>query len=106
VVSAGFGQGTYDITDRLRLTAGIWYSDEKKDFDQNAFVALVPGLVFYRCAPSTATTLADVVPQFTPDSVKSDDTWRNWTPKLALDYDLAENALSMVPRLAATKPVQ
>lgn len=93
VVAAGFGQGTYDITDRLRFTAGIRYSYEKKEFDQNAFVTIVPGLVLYRCAPSSATGVADLVPQFTPASTKSDDTWHNWTPKLALDYDLAENVL-------------
>ena len=51
-----FGQGTYDLTDRTSLTAGLRYTDEKKKYDQvhldcgiaNA-LGVLPGFVVDNC---------------------------------------------------------
>ncbi|MDJ0919486.1 MAG: TonB-dependent receptor [Henriciella sp.] len=38
-----FGQGTYDVTDRLTLTGGLRYTEETKDFDGAREVSFIPG---------------------------------------------------------------
>ncbi len=51
-----FGQGTYDFTDKTSLTAGLRYTDEKKEYDQvhldcgivNA-LGVLPGFVVDNC---------------------------------------------------------
>jgi iron complex outermembrane recepter protein len=60
-----FGEAMYDVTDRMRLIAGIRYSDEKK-YGRGSVVSRFP-------------TTGDV----------EDDAW---TPKLSVVYDLTENA--------------
>jgi iron complex outermembrane recepter protein len=77
---AGFGQASYEIVDKLRLTLGARYSSEKKtDHDEFAFDvvnAYVPG------------TLA--TPQFTADRAKR---FNSFTPRVALDYQATPDLL-------------
>jgi iron complex outermembrane receptor protein len=62
---AAFGQASYNITDALKLTAGLRYTDEDKDLDFSwQFLA------------------APIPPTIIQDSLSSDD----WLPRLAIDY--------------------
>ncbi len=67
---AAFGQMTYDISDRLRATFGLRYSYETKDY---GFTTNVNG---------TAV-----------DAGTPDNSWSAWTPRFALDYDLAKDIM-------------
>jgi iron complex outermembrane recepter protein len=67
---AAFGQMTYEVSPKLRATFGLRYSYESKDY---GFVTMVNG------------SLAE---EGTPD-----DNWSAWTPRFALDYDLAEDVM-------------
>jgi len=71
-----FGQGTYEVTDRLRFTAGGRFSFETKSF-------------------SAAGELESGAPLILQNfrRVNADDTWTNFTSRLALDYDLTEDIL-------------
>lgn len=77
---AGFGQASYEIVSKLRLTLGARYSTElKTDHDEFAFDvtnAYVPG------------TLA--TPQFTADRNKR---FNSFTPRVALDYQATPDLL-------------
>jgi iron complex outermembrane recepter protein len=80
-----FGEVSYDLTDQLRLTAGLRYSDERKD-DFSAF-----GLVF------------DVLGLESPGPVTpvgaprvASESWDATTPKFGLEYRHTENLLYYV----------
>lgn len=66
-----FGQGTYSILERLRLTAGLRYSYEKKDFSFQVF--------------SGGTQV---------DGASPSDSWKAWTPKFGIDFDIAEDVMA------------
>jgi iron complex outermembrane receptor protein len=66
-----FGQATYGITDRARLTAGLRYSYEKKNFAYQVFV-------------DRALAVGE-----TPK-----DSWKSLTPKFVLDYELSDDVLA------------
>ena len=64
-----FAQGTYSVTDWARLTAGIRYTDETKESNNN---------VFFFAVCSFANPDLD---------------YSEWTPHFGLDFDLAEDVL-------------
>jgi len=64
---AAFGEATYDINDRLRLTAGLRYTYEEKDIWQENRVA-----------------------SYTFDGTED---WDDTTHRLGVDYDLTEDAM-------------
>lgn len=68
---AVFGQATYEFIERLRLTAGLRYSYEKKDF---AFKVFFNG--------------AEV------DGAQPKDSWKAWTPKVGVDFDITEDVMA------------
>ena len=68
---AVFGQGTYALLDRLRLTAGLRYSYEKKDFE---YRIMFNGMQVDAGQPS--------------------DSWKAWTPRLAVDFDLSDDVMA------------
>jgi len=78
--SAAYGQATYSLSDRLRLTAGLRRSLEAKQFQQFSFkfadAALNP-------SPNPADTL----------QIKLTDRFRAWTPHLNASFDLTPNAM-------------
>ncbi len=105
---AGFAQGTFDITDRLHLTAGIRYTDDTKDF-------IVTGDERYAAPGGHVTTGSDQVNiqsatpilgpppagQFPPGfivkligngttTLKADD----WTPMANIAYDVNDNLMA------------
>ncbi|MDA5194404.1 TonB-dependent receptor [Govanella unica] len=75
---AGFAQATYDITDKFSATAGIRYTDEKKDFDQylNIFTQ------------TTGVSLAGY-----PTHYLRSGKYKAWTPKFGLDYHVTEDVM-------------
>lgn len=76
---AGFGQASLEIVPKLKLTLGARYSSERKDVvDQFRFDLINP---YVAGSP--------VVPLL---QVNDKETWRSFTPKLALDYLLSNNA--------------
>ena len=103
---AAFVSGTYDITDRLSLTAGLRYTRESKDFTNH--VIRPDGTVDVVCinptggaggspaqaaaAPCTAAQLGLGYFSFTNQSA-FDKTWDDTTPRVVLDYQLTDTAL-------------
>ncbi len=100
---AAFVSGTYDITDRLSLTAGLRYTRESKDFTNH--VILPNGSVQVVCingtgaAPVQASAAACTPAQlalgyftFTNQSA-FDKTWDDTTPRVVVDYQLTDTAL-------------
>ncbi len=77
-----FGEVGFDVTDKLKLTAGLRYSDERKD-DFSAF-----GLVFDVLGLESP---GPVTPVGAPRS--ESDSWDAWTPKFGIDYRHTEDLL-------------
>jgi iron complex outermembrane receptor protein len=78
-----FGQGSYHVTDKLRLTAGLRYSYEKKDADflnivTDPFGALTgePGVYVMQSNPK--------------------ESWNAWTPKFGIDYFVNDDVMVYV----------
>ena len=67
---AAFGQMTYDVNPKLRATFGLRYSYESKNY---GYITNVNGGL--------------------DDTGTPDDSWSAWTPRFALDYDLADDIM-------------
>lgn len=80
-----FGQGSYKATEKLRLTAGLRYSREKKDA---VFRSVVTD-------PFGALTGAPGGGVFVSQSAPT-DTWKAWTPKFGVDYFLNPDVMLYV----------
>ncbi len=70
---AAFSQATYEISDKISLTAGVRYSYEKKDYYLNHFR-------FNSGVPTVADTTVS-------------DSWSSFTPMASLDYRVSDDAL-------------
>ena len=83
---AGFAQGTFDITDKLHVTAGIRYTDDTKDF-----IVTSDGVNIQSAIPVFAPTgfVAKLIPDGTT-TLKADD----WTPMANISYDWNENLMT------------
>lgn len=68
---AVFGQASYELVDRLKVTAGLRYSYEKKDFA-------------YRVLSNSAQV----------DSAQPSASWTAWTPKFGVDYELSDDIMA------------
>ena len=66
-----FGQGTFHVSERLRATFGLRYSYEKKSYNYNIDVN------------------GDTV-----DSGSPSDSWRAWTPRFAVDFDINDDVMA------------
>ena len=75
---AGYGQLDYDLTDKFTVSAGIRYSDEKKDFDQ----------FLDRIVVATDTS----APGF-PVIYSREGKYSAWTPKFGLEYKASEDVM-------------
>lgn len=75
-VMALFTEATYSLTSALNLTAGVRYSDEEKQFE-NQYLPNVPG------HPALG-------PAFAVDETHD---WQDWSPRVAVDYSVTEDAL-------------
>ncbi|MGE0583134.1 MAG: TonB-dependent receptor [Steroidobacteraceae bacterium] len=104
---AAFVSGTYAITDRLSLTAGLRYTRESKDFTNH--VILPNGTQQVVCinaagaappppapvGPCSPASLAAGFFTFTNQSA-FDKTWDDTTPRVVVDYQLTDSALVYV----------
>ena len=66
-----YGEGRYDVTDRLSAALGLRYTHEEKDYSRYTFTSLAP----------------------TPFSFSVTDSWEDVSPALTLDYDLTDDAM-------------
>ena len=78
---AVFGQGTFDITPQLHLTAGGRYNIEKRDFDNDWFFLVQPRS--FTCPGQ------DVTGTF----IECKSTDKVFTPAVSLAYDVARDAM-------------
>ncbi|MBW7836205.1 MAG: TonB-dependent receptor [Sphingomonadales bacterium] len=80
-----FGQGSYNVSDKLRLTAGLRYSYEKKKGDFLNIVTDPFGLL-------TGVPGGGVfVSQSSPN-----ESWKAWTPKFGIDYFINDDVMLYV----------
>ncbi|ANY19587.1 Pesticin receptor precursor [Tsuneonella dongtanensis] len=79
---AGFGQFTLDVTDRLHLTAGLRYTDSKKQYD---YIPPSPITALRPCDPDpTSATYNCATPEYKVSV---------WSPLVSLSYDIANDAI-------------
>lgn len=74
---AGFAQGTFEVADGLRLTAGIRYSRDSKDLDGQ-----IQNRLPFGPGPAIALTNVRLSPSFS-----------SWTPRFAIDWQPNDNLL-------------
>jgi iron complex outermembrane receptor protein len=84
---AAYAQGTYAITDRLSLTAGVRYTRDEKEFvsDQYLVTGFASPLVF----GAPAGTLVPLVPR----NSKVSRRFTNTAPRASLDFKVADDLL-------------
>ena len=82
---AAYGQGTWDLTDRLSLTAGLRYTSEDKDFRRTQ--------TFY--GPLTEPPERDD-PGLVVTDIDTSASWDSWSPKLGLDYAFSDDVMAYV----------
>jgi len=70
---AVYGQGTYNLTDRLGFTAGLRYSYDKKDFSVSTFRQASGGVAA---------------------AAQASESWDDLAPRLALEYRWTEDLMS------------
>lgn len=77
-----FAQASYDVTDRLSLTAGLRYTYEHKDFvrTQQFFAATTPFPV-----PATGGLLVT--------DIDTDENWDSFSPKFGIDFEATDDIL-------------
>lgn len=72
---AVYGEGTYSFTDRLRVTAGLRGTYEKKEVDVDSIFLII----------STGGLLAD------PPNFHDEESWTAFKPRVIVEYDLSES---------------
>ena len=77
---AGFAQATYAVTDKLNFTAGIRYSDEKKEH----FHQTIVGPDFLAAREGRG---------FVVLALPDEESWDAWTPKFGIDYFVNEDVM-------------
>ena len=74
---AFFGQGAYRFFDKLKVTLGLRYDHEDKDFSAKQYYD--PDLSMFG---------------MTPISVKDDAAWNEWLPKFSVDYTFRQGLMT------------
>ena len=99
---AGFAQGTFDITEKLHLTAGIRYTDDTKDFIVTSDGRYSTPGAHFPMGASDMVNIQSAVPVFAPTglqvkliadgttTLKADD----WTPMANISYDVNDNLMT------------
>src|SRR5690606_32825243 len=78
-----FGQATWHVTDRLRLTAGARWSDEERSVDESWSSGGVVLGGFGPCLDLPGTVCIN----------RDKESWNAFTPKFVVDYDLTDDAM-------------
>ena len=72
---SGFGHVSYNLTDRLRLSGGVRYTSETREFKSWADLLVAPGEYGFN------------------SPVEGKETFNAWTPKVTLDFKPAEDIM-------------
>ncbi|MCB1662685.1 MAG: TonB-dependent receptor [Pseudomonadales bacterium] len=86
---ATFGQVTWDVTDRLHITAGLRYTDETKRFDPYSFIPA--DTTYFNPADGRLVPGDRLVP-----AGEVELTFDDWTPMLNIAYDLNDDVMIYV----------
>jgi iron complex outermembrane receptor protein len=89
-----YADGTWEVNDRMRITAGIRYSDEEKAWAGRPRVPTLEGqpIVDVISAPIQGSDFARY-----PELVQThSDSWSEPTYRLILDYDLTDNVFGFI----------
>jgi len=81
-----YGQGTYALSERLNLTAGLRYTYEDKDFARTQ--------TLYPTAPTTVPGRTD--PGVTLTDLDTSANWDSLSPKVGLDYEISDDVMGYV----------
>jgi iron complex outermembrane receptor protein len=87
--AAGFAQLTYHITDALRLTGGLRYTQDDKDIQRSLHSNLIETFIQLGFAPAVAP---DGTPALCDDQHLS-KSWNAWTSTGVVEYDLSEQTM-------------
>ena len=88
---AGYFQGDYNISDQLKLTAGIRYTDETKTFRVNDNVASCnDGTIEATCLDNSRLIAGNGV------AIPTKQTAKIWTPRFALNYKPNDDTLYFI----------
>lgn len=93
---AGYAQFDVNLTDKLTVTAGIRYTDEKKDFDfRDNRPSCNDGTLEASCLDTRNFAAVDVDnnPATLPIVIPLEQRARLWTPRFAVSYQAADNLL-------------
>ncbi|WP_339913335.1 TonB-dependent receptor [uncultured Brevundimonas sp.] len=82
---AAYGQGSYELGERLNLTAGLRYTYEQKDFVRTQDLIL---------GGTTTPRRGDT--GFRLASIDTSSDWSSLTPKIGLDYRVSDDVLAYV----------
>ena len=72
---SGFGHISYNLTERIRVSGGVRYTSETREFDSKASFLVAPGENGFL------------------SPVSNKDTFTAWTPKITLDYKPSNDIL-------------
>jgi len=105
-----FGEATYDLTDKLSITAGVRYSHEDRDFVQFASTqsigtSKIPLFAPLQNGPAVSTSFARTTPRFTIQYAFSDNVRAYATYSQAFKSGVYNAASSTLPLVAARPEV-
>ncbi|MGH1372407.1 MAG: TonB-dependent receptor [Cellvibrionaceae bacterium] len=98
---AAFAQGTWDLNDTLRLTAGVRYGEEEKEASQSALCAEWDS---YNTGTAFCNPLGLVLAEFTPhefDDLSRDE--EDWTYTVNLQWDVTSDIMAYATVSTGTK---
>jgi iron complex outermembrane receptor protein len=90
--SAAYFHGIYSLTDQLRMTLAVRYTDEEKELDMSTLKRasqtpiVAPG-------PTDASECGDITPQGNGSYYECKEDWQEWSPKIGLDYDFSDDIM-------------
>ncbi len=92
---AAFGQVDFDITDRVSVTAGLRFNDEKKeDFNQQINIFQSATNPRERILLGLFGNLTPVGFVATPANTRTaDKSWQAWTPKIGVNFRASDDLL-------------
>lgn len=93
-VWGAFANVNYSLTDNLVATLGVRYSVEEKDGDVVYIRPRFPcSVVSGTCSPDGFNELIGIITGGAqePNGFRDSNTWRNWTPKVGLQYFWNDN---------------
>lgn len=88
-----FADVTYQLTDTLRLAAGLRYSYDEKEYSWKTF----PSEVMWPVAPLVVTydpSVTGVAPENYYDKFTRNDDWSKVTGRAVVDWQFSENAMT------------